>query len=678
MLASVTVLGALSIIGLSGLFLSYTKITQLSDDAHNLELANRQQIMSETLLHFTEYSASDADEINDTVAQLWKSHEELLQGPKISDNTRSLLKSLTPALQNLTELAGSKPSLIASKELADSSSEYHAGMIRATSSLKRDYTKHQDSIISTQVWILSASIVLLGGTLLLIVGPIRRHLFSALSELENSRDEISEHVRELDDLRKKLEKAHEELETRHDSLRLAYAETTSVNDYLTLASLRFEELFHGVPFACFSVDSDGIVYDWNEAASQLFDTPGHRIIQKSIYSEIFGLQNDEVIHGLISEAFTGKKVTNVEMNISRKKSTRQLIVSVFPVRASGNDTTAVLIACANITKQKDAEFEALRANRKVESILESIQDAFVTLDTNLVYKYANSTATELMEADPDKIVGYHLTEVAKGWEESGLVTMIERSVKTGDSQMFDHYFLETETWYEFRIYPSEEGVSVFYNNVTKRKDAETLILEQREQLQQAMDKISTDSVLLEKQRLELEVANKHLQELAITDGLTGLLNHRAMQDELTLAISRAVRLDENLSYALLDADLFKRFNDEFGHQAGDEVLKAVAKVLSASVRDIDVVARYGGEEFCVILPGTDCETALIACERMRIAIDESELSGHHVTASFGVATYIEGESSVDLISRADQALYAAKASGRNKVCSWEPPFSASA
>ncbi|MCH8980249.1 MAG: GGDEF domain-containing protein, partial [Armatimonadetes bacterium] len=197
-----------------------------------------------------------------------------------------------------------------------------------------------------------------------------------------------------------------------------------------------------------------------------------------------------------------------------------------------------------------------------------------------------------------------------------------------------------------------------------------------DELEAAMEKLSENSVQLEQQRAELEVANMQLQALATTDGLTGLLNHRTMQDELSMAAKRAERSKEPVSVALIDVDHFKRFNDEHGHQAGDEVLKLLASVLSSSVRSVDIVARYGGEEFCVILPGTAEEEAAIVCERIRKAIEEAEWEHRAVTVSVGVTTSLDMSDPQALIGRADQALYEAKAAGRNRVRVWEPPASA--
>jgi diguanylate cyclase len=156
---------------------------------------------------------------------------------------------------------------------------------------------------------------------------------------------------------------------------------------------------------------------------------------------------------------------------------------------------------------------------------------------------------------------------------------------------------------------------------------------------------------------------------AHTDPLTGLPNRRAFDEELSRRYAEFCRKGSPLSVVLVDIDRFKAFNDEFGHLAGDEVLKAVAGRLRESHRDIDTVARFGGEEFAVILPDTTSEEALLPAERGRLSVasegntcDGQEVS---VTVSCGVAALQRGESIELLLRRADQALYASKDAGRN-------------
>lgn len=168
---------------------------------------------------------------------------------------------------------------------------------------------------------------------------------------------------------------------------------------------------------------------------------------------------------------------------------------------------------------------------------------------------------------------------------------------------------------------------------------------------------------------QLKAINEKLQSLAITDGLTGLKNHRAFQDFLEQEFQRAVRYGSPLSLILMDVDKFKQYNDTFGHQAGDEVLKRVAEILLSSARQTDFVARYGGEEFVAVLPNTGLDDALRVAERFRQAIEQAEWHLRPVTGSFGVSTLADSvRNRQELIELADQALYQAKHNGRNRVC----------
>lgn len=165
-----------------------------------------------------------------------------------------------------------------------------------------------------------------------------------------------------------------------------------------------------------------------------------------------------------------------------------------------------------------------------------------------------------------------------------------------------------------------------------------------------------------------EAANARLQALATTDGMTMLANHRAFQDRLREAVSDAQVTGQPLTILLADVDHFKQYNDAYGHPAGDEVLRSVARLLRDNTRPGDCVARYGGEEFAVLLPNTDAETALEIAERLRACVSEHPFSCRQVTFSIGAALLCESSSCpATLVSRADQALYGAKRAGRNRV-----------
>jgi len=163
--------------------------------------------------------------------------------------------------------------------------------------------------------------------------------------------------------------------------------------------------------------------------------------------------------------------------------------------------------------------------------------------------------------------------------------------------------------------------------------------------------------------------NARLADLATTDELTGVKNRRRFREDFELHAALAVRQHLPLSVVVLDVDNFKKYNDAFGHHAGDVVLQSVAQTLRKSVRVQDVVARYGGEEFVILLPGTETKEALELAERLRFAIERQSGMPQVVTASFGVATTdAEASNTETLVEQADQALYNAKRSGRNRVC----------
>jgi diguanylate cyclase (GGDEF)-like protein len=166
-----------------------------------------------------------------------------------------------------------------------------------------------------------------------------------------------------------------------------------------------------------------------------------------------------------------------------------------------------------------------------------------------------------------------------------------------------------------------------------------------------------------------------IERLAITDGLTGIFNHRHLQERLSQEFSRLERFSEPLSILILDIDHFKEINDTYGHPVGDAVLKGVVDVIKKTIRNIDIPARYGGEEFAVILLGTGAHGALNMAERLRKAVMNRTFSAENqtfkVTVSIGTSTRPnDGKRKEEIIEKADKALYHAKRTGRNRSVLW--------
>lgn len=177
-------------------------------------------------------------------------------------------------------------------------------------------------------------------------------------------------------------------------------------------------------------------------------------------------------------------------------------------------------------------------------------------------------------------------------------------------------------------------------------------------------------------RIEAERVAQDMTRLAITDTLTRLMNRRGITVSLIDAMAQAERYDHPLAIAMADIDHFKMVNDTHGHEAGDKVLVEVASLLSEALRMPDKVGRYGGEEFLVVLPHTTLTQAKKIAERMRVAVGEWAFKyggkSSTVTISIGLTQYRKGEDLEQLLSRVDQALYQAKAAGRNKVITQKP------
>jgi two-component system cell cycle response regulator len=178
---------------------------------------------------------------------------------------------------------------------------------------------------------------------------------------------------------------------------------------------------------------------------------------------------------------------------------------------------------------------------------------------------------------------------------------------------------------------------------------------------------------------ELEEKNRELERISITDGLTGLFNHKHIHGLLNDEFERSHRTGERLTVAMFDLDRFKGVNDTYGHQAGDRVLQEMAEILKITAREIDKLGRYGGEEFITILPETGIDDGAVFVERVR-----REVARHHfdigkdepiqMTISAGVAEFPGDDQAVSpeaLVRCADEALYAAKTSGRNRVIRYD-------
>lgn len=322
------------------------------------------------------------------------------------------------------------------------------------------------------------------------------------------------------------------------------------------------------------------------------------------------------------------------------------------------------------TGAKLAESEA-----RYRMLADNSHDVIWTLDiASRRYTYVSPSISALCGYRPDEVIGQvmdarltpesaarvardvdlRLRRIAAGDKTANVVVSeLDQICKNGEvisTEIVSSYLLDADG-----VAHTILGIT---RNVSERKAAERALRETNRQLHARIEEIG-----------RLQVA---LQELAVRDSLTGLYNRRYMDETLDREVSRARREGIPLSLVMLDIDYFKRVNDTYGHQVGDEALKMLASTLLADIRAEDVACRYGGEEFLILLPNMPLETAMMRAERWRQAVEELSVSLGNFsitfTISLGVAAYPEhGKTPDDLTRCADQALYRAKNDGRNRV-----------
>ncbi len=295
---------------------------------------------------------------------------------------------------------------------------------------------------------------------------------------------------------------------------------------------------------------------------------------------------------------------------------------------------------------------------QLESIYQNTPLALCVIDRHGQLTKANKAMGELLGQPEEKLVGQFLKTLMPEWhllfQQDFILLDSGEEIASKELFLYGRYFY-IKPMAVYDAGGNVAGISSAWMDITDRKLAEQ----------------------------QLARANQTLLQYAERDHLTGLFNRRYMDERLSYEITRAQREGSSLSLCMADLDFFKRYNDTYGHQAGDRVLRAVADALKGGLRPDDSVSRYGGEEFLVILPDTDAEGAQAVAERLRERVMELEIMhetnpiGGVLTISLGVMTWdsplsvcsIQSTADIaaELISSSDAALYRAKQQGRNRV-----------
>jgi len=408
------------------------------------------------------------------------------------------------------------------------------------------------------------------------------------------------------------------------------------------------------------VDTRNIVQFMNPAAQNLFGERADELLGKPFKYPL-------------------ESGSNHEYTIERPPN-KQVVVEMRAVETEWEGTKACLISMRDVTVRKRAELALRKSEERYALAVRGSKDGLWdwNLQTDEVY-YSSQWKSML---------GCESHEIGTGpneWFKRVHKDDVERvradiaAHLAGKTPHFEneHRLLHQDGTYRWVL---SRGTAVrdargkavriagSQSNITERKEAEKNLKRALSDLKYAL---ASEKVLLE----ELDKKNRELVELSITDGLTGLFNHRFIQERFDFEFKRAKRYDVLLSCMLLDIDHFKSVNDTFGHQFGDYVLREIAGVLKANSRDVDICGRYGGEEF-MIISNQDEDGVMRFASKLHGKIDthafrQGEQSAH-VTVSIGVATYSnEVLTKQELIERADTALYQAKEDGRNLIRVWK-------
>ncbi len=468
------------------------------------------------------------------------------------------------------------------------------------------------------------------------------------------------------------------LRARSESARLRESEERleRAEEAALQSARRFEQLFAGLPVACFTYDSEGKIQEWNAAAESLWGVPAHQAFHKPVCGTAVGGENGAYMGDVVRRVFAGETVQGRErQETMRDGSKKWILSSTIPLRDGSGKISGAVSANVDLTERRWAEQQLAEKGERLRTVIASLHEGLVVQDEEGKVVLWNASAERILGLSGDQISGRTSFDPTwratyeDGSECPGAEHPIAKALKTGttqQSQILGVQRSDGETrWLKVNAAP------IISNALGKTTAAVASFLDVTERIEHQR-KIGDQLQQIQKYSAELESANSRLEALATTDGLTGLKNHRHFQDFLGRKIEHCQAARIPLTIALVDVDHFKAYNDDFGHQAGDAVLKRFATTLLSIAGEGDLVARYGGEEFVVVMPGLGEEDALTKIEQMRKAVAHQSFPYRSVTASFGIASLSEVlRDATGLIKAADDALYEGKADGRNRVRLWK-------
>jgi diguanylate cyclase (GGDEF)-like protein/PAS domain S-box-containing protein len=426
---------------------------------------------------------------------------------------------------------------------------------------------------------------------------------------------------------------------------------------LDIVPIAHDKLVSSLADSMIVVDMQNRIIDVNHAAVRMLESSSATLIGKAL-TEVVSLPDS-----FSAPALDQEMKTELAVGITDK---RYFDVLLSPLRDRHGKLLGSLVVFRNITERRENELRLLQLTQAVEQSPASV--VITDFDGNITY--VNPRFATLTGYAASEVIGKNPSVLQSGYTPEEVYRELWHTIKSG--QTWHGEFLNRKKngdlyWENAVIAPVMDQEGHILNFIAIKED----ITERK----RAEDDLRSANRQLESRLKEIEALQASLREQAIRDPLTQLHNRRFLNEAIEQEFHHAERALESLSVILLDIDFFKAINDTYGHAVGDACLVALADLLQQHVRKSDIACRYGGEEFMLVLRATNLAGAAQYAERLRLLVADQVFNIDALeikfTISLGISTFpAHGTSYRVIINKADDALYASKRTGRNRVTSW--------